>query len=133
MGALRVAFQRGESSNSLMERVDGLGSRQIINVVEGLKPFDLDLAETVIHRLHGRIIGCGAFSGGRGVRGQAVAKRIHSRTRFALLTAICRCDAMGPYFPDAATSWAAMAFSAAKRSARALALEVLSRSSRNTF
>src|SRR6476660_9667094 len=89
MGALRVAFERRESSNGLMERVEGLGCRQVINVIEGLNPFNLDLAETVIHRLHERIIGCGAISVGGGIdrrRGQAVAKRIHSRTRFAFLT-----------------------------------------------
>src|ERR1700674_4835596 len=78
-----------------------------------------------------------------------MAKRVHPRTRLALLTeraaafrAVApvggdlplRCH--GPYFlcaANAAASFSAIAFSAAKRSALALAFEVLSRSSRNTF
>ncbi len=48
MGALRVAFERGEASDGLMEGVEVLGSRQGINGVESLEPFNLDLAETVI-------------------------------------------------------------------------------------
>jgi len=50
MGALRVAFERGEASDGLMEGVEVFGSRQGINGVESLEPFNLDLAETVIAR-----------------------------------------------------------------------------------
>src|SRR5713226_5999498 len=97
MGALRVAFERGEASDGLMEGVEVLGSRQGINVVEDLEPFNLDLAETVIHRVHARIVdgcivvtGAGGGGGGGGIdqhRSQAVAKRVHSRTRLAFFTA----------------------------------------------
>src|SRR5260370_33421848 len=92
MGALRVAFERSEASDGLMEGVEVLGSRQLINVVEDLEPFNLDLAETVIHRVHARTVdGCVVVDGaGVGIdqhRGQAVAKRVHSRTRLAFFTA----------------------------------------------
>src|SRR5216683_622237 len=122
MGALRVAFERGESSDGLLEGVEVLGSRQGINGVEHLEPFNLDLAETVIHRVHARIVdGCVVVTGaGGGIdqhRGQAVAKRVHSRTRLAFFTAgaatfsaitlVC-CDLPlrrhGTYFRDANTA-----------------------------
>src|ERR1700732_2647237 len=146
MRPLGVAVQRREASNGRMQPVDVVGSRYIMNVVKRLNPFNFDLAETLIHPIH-VVGGCNAHGGGRGLRGQAVAQRVHTRTRLALLTeraaAFCaialvcgdlplRCH--GPHFPDAdnaAASWAAIAFSVATRSARALAFEVLSRSSRN--
>jgi hypothetical protein len=106
MGALRVAFESRESSNGVMERVKVLGSGQGVNFVERLNLFNLDLAETVIHRLHQRLIGCGAIVGGPGIdrsRGQAVAKRIHSRPRFAFLAAwaaaFCAVPLVRSYLP----------------------------------
>src|SRR5258706_8223499 len=149
MGALWVALERREPSNSGMEFVEIMRCRQIMNIGENLKTFNFDLGQTLIHRIHGRVVGgCVVVRGaGGGIdrhRGQAVAKRVHPRTRFAFLTAgprlfaplrrfaaICRCDAMGTYFRDAdtAASRSAMAFSAA-RSARAWAFEVVARSSR---
>jgi hypothetical protein len=119
-----------------MERVEVLGYRQIMNLVENLDAFNFDLAQTLKHRIHGRVVGGGVIVSGGGIdrhRGQAVAKRVHPRTRFALLTAgasafgaialVC-CDLPlrrhGSYFRDAnaAASFSAMVFSAAKRSAR---------------
>src|SRR5258705_5455148 len=93
MGALRVAFEGYEASNSGMERVDILRFRHVINVTENLYALNFDLAETLIqHRLHAGVVGgCVVVSGaGGGVdrhRGQAVAKRVHPRTRLAFLTA----------------------------------------------
>src|ERR1700687_5009072 len=73
-----------------MDRFEVLGTRQIMDVVESLDSFNFDLAETLIDRVLARVVGrCGAVSGG-GIdrhRCQAVAKRVHSRTRFAFLTA----------------------------------------------
>ena len=106
MGALRVALESRELSNGVMERVKVLGSRQGINFVEGLNLFNLDLAKTVVHRLYRRFIGYGAIIGGRGIgrrRGQAMAKRIHSRTRFAFLgawaVAFCTISLVRRYLP----------------------------------
>src|SRR6266436_9677705 len=152
VGALRVAFERREPPNSSMERGHVLGPRQIMHFVENLQAFNFDLAQALIHRTHAGVVSEWVVvrrSGGciDRHRGQAVAKRVQPRTRLALWTAggrgllrRCACSPRSavatpwPYFRDAntAASCSAMAFSAAKRSARALAFEVLSRSSRNT-
>src|SRR6478672_2192076 len=95
MRALRVAFQRREASNGHMQRVEVLGSQQHMNLVESLDAFNFDLAETIFdlaetltHRINGRIVGgCVAVGTGNGRRGQAMAKRVHPRTRLAFLTA----------------------------------------------
>src|SRR6185295_13119016 len=88
MRALRVAFQRREASNGHMQRVEVLGSQQHMNLVESLDAFNFDLAETLTHRINGRIVdGCVAVGAGNGRRGQAMAKRVHPRTRLAFLTA----------------------------------------------
>src|SRR5260370_38715332 len=71
-----------------MQRIEVLRSRQNINLVESLDAFNLDLAETLTHRVNRRVIGgCIAAGASNGSRGQAMAKRVHSRTRFALLSA----------------------------------------------
>src|SRR6266516_7828501 len=90
MGALRVAFEGYDASNSGIERVEVLRFRHVINVTENLYALNFDLAETLIHRLHAGVVGgCVVVSGaGGGVnphRVQAVAKRVHPRTRLALL------------------------------------------------
>ncbi len=90
--------------------------RQIMNIGENLKTFNFDLAQTLIHRIRGRVVGgcvvvCGAGGGIDRHRSQAVAKRVHPRTRFAFLTtgaaafgaiALICCDLpldpMGPTF-----------------------------------
>src|SRR3989442_9482889 len=88
MGALRVAFERREPPDSRMEFVEVLLYRQIMHIVENLDALDFDLAKTLKHHVHARIL-----DGGRAVRdeidcrGQAAVKRVHSRTRFAFLTA----------------------------------------------
>jgi len=92
MGALRVAFERREAPNSRIEFVEALRCRQIMHIVENLDAFNFDLAETLIHRIHAGVVGgCAVVSGaGGGIdrhRGQAVAKRVHSGTRLAFLTA----------------------------------------------
>jgi len=92
MGALRVAFERREPSNSLMEFTEVLGLRETMNVIENLDTFNFYLAESLIHRIHAGIVGgCVVVtSAGEGIdrhRGQAVAKRVHSGTRLAFLTA----------------------------------------------
>src|SRR5260221_5529841 len=71
-----------------MQRIEVLGSRQNINLVESLDAFNLDLAETLTHRINRRVIGgCIAVGASNGSRGQAMAKLVHPRTRFAFLTA----------------------------------------------
>src|ERR1700694_2451222 len=88
MATLRITFQRREPPNSFMEIVEVLRHRQIMNVVENLNALNFDLAETLIHPIHGRVVdGCRTVRGKSGRRGKAVAKRVHSRTRFALLSA----------------------------------------------
>src|SRR3981189_1339917 len=149
MRTLRVAFKCGEPSNSGVQHVEVLRYRQIMHIVESLNTFNFDLAQTLIHRVHARVVGgCVVVSGAGGRidlhRGQAMAKRVHSRARFAFLSAgavafgavalVC-CDlplrCHGPYFPDAditPASWAPIALSVATRSTRALASERFSRS-----
>jgi hypothetical protein len=76
MGALRIAFERRETSNSRMEHVEVLKSRQIMHFVENLDAFNFNLAETLIHRVHARGAGgCVTAGGSNGRRGQTVAKR----------------------------------------------------------
>src|SRR5258706_2543464 len=148
MGALRVAFERREPSNSSMERVEVLRYRQIINIVENFHAFNFDLAQTLVHRIDAGIVGeCAVVSGaGGGIdrhRGQAVAKRVHSRTRLAFLTtgaaafgaiALICCDL--PLrrhqlaFLRFAEALASMALTVAKRSASARPLEDFSSSFR---
>src|SRR5258706_7153010 len=148
MGAPRVAFERREPSNSRMEHVEVLRYRQIINIVESLHPFNFDLAQAPVHRIHARVVGgCAAVSGASGGidrhRGQAVAKRVHSRTRLAFLTAwtaaFCsivlvrrdlplRCHQLA--FLTIAAALASIALTVAKRSASARRLEDFSSSFR---
>src|SRR5258708_31667810 len=92
MGALRVAFERREPSNREKQRVEVLGSRQIMHIDENFDALNFDLAETVVHRVQARVVGewVVVSQGGGGLdrnRGQAVAKRVHPGTRFALLSA----------------------------------------------
>ena len=91
MRTLRVAFKCGEPSNSGVQHVEVLRYRQIMHIVESLNTFNFDLAQTLIHRIHARVVGgCVVVSGAGGRidrhRGQAMAKRVHSRTRFAFLS-----------------------------------------------
>jgi hypothetical protein len=81
MGALRVAFERHEPSNSGMEFIEVLRCRQTVNIVENLDTFNFDLAQALIRRAHARIVnGCVVVTGaGGGIdrhRRQAVAKRV---------------------------------------------------------
>src|SRR6266404_29750 len=145
MCALRVAVQRRQAPNGRMECIEVVGSRQFVNVVERLNTFNFDLAQTMIRRIREGVLGGRvAVCGSRDLRCQAVPKRVHSRTRFAFLSAgavafgaialVCydlplRCH--GPYFPDAditPASWAPIALSVATRSTRALVSERFSRS-----
>ncbi len=67
MGALRVAFERREAPNSRMEFVEVLRCRQIMHIVENLDAFNFDLAETLIHSIHARVVGgCVVVSGAGG-------------------------------------------------------------------
>src|ERR1700676_837853 len=143
MGPLRVAFQRREPLDSRMEFVEVLRYRQIMNVVKNLNTLNFDLAETLIHRIHGRVIrGCRRVASSKVRGGQPVAKRVHPGTRFAFLTAgaaafgaipfICRdlplrCHQLAPYDDSGRSEvWASTALVVATRSASALALEVFS-------
>ncbi len=56
VGALRVAFERREPSNSSMERGHVLGPRQIMHFVENLQAFNFDLAQALIHRTHAGVV-----------------------------------------------------------------------------
>ncbi|SRR6266446_1917866 len=92
MGALRVAVERRELANCDMEIFEVLRFRQAMNFVENLDAFNFDLTETLVHRVHAGVVdGCVVVTGADGAidrhRGQAVAKRIHSRSRFAFLSA----------------------------------------------
>jgi hypothetical protein len=79
MGALRVAFERREPSNSLMEFTEVLGLREIMNVVENLDTFNFYLAESLIHRIHAGIVGgCVDRSQAEGIAG--FASRGHGAT-----------------------------------------------------
>src|ERR1700681_3191158 len=146
MSALRVAFERRQPSNSTMEGAQVLRFRQIMHIDENLDAFNFDLAETLIHPTNTRVIGEWVIVSCAGSldpqRGQAMAKRVHSRTRFAFLTAgaaafgavpfICRdlplrCHQLAPYDDSGrAEAWASTALVVATRSASALALEVFS-------
>jgi hypothetical protein len=143
MRPLGVAVQRREAPNSRMEFIEVVRSRQVVNIVDSLEPRNFDLAELLIHLIQEGVVGgCGAGCGSRDLRSQAVAERVHPRTRFALLSpraaafravALVRCDLSlrrhGPYFSDAdadadatPASWEAIALCAATRSAPALAV-----------
>src|SRR5258708_15519418 len=92
VGALRVAFERRGPPNSSIERGHVLGPLQIMHFVENLLAFDFDLAQALIHRTHAGVVSEWVVvrrSGGciDRHRGQAVAKRVHPRTRLALWTA----------------------------------------------
>src|SRR5712671_7689921 len=110
MGTLRIAFQRCEPPNGRMEHVEVLRARQIINVVEKLNTFNFDLAQTLIHSIHAGIVGecvvvIGAGGGIDPHRGQAVAKRVHTRTRLAFLTAGAATFGAGSPRSAVATPW----------------------------
>jgi hypothetical protein len=102
MRPLGVAVQRREAPNGRMECIEVVRSRQVMNIVESLEPFNFDLAEPLIHLIQEGVAGgYGAVCGSRDLRGQAVAKRVHPRTRFASLSpraaafravALVRCD-----------------------------------------
>ena len=87
MGALRVTFERRELPETGIERA-GIGQLpHITDFVEYLCTFNFDLSEALIHRIQERSIGVTEAGGAIDRhRCQAVAKRVHSRTRFALLS-----------------------------------------------
>ena len=90
VGALRVAFERREPSNSSMERGHVLGPRQIMLFVENLQAFNFHLAQALIHAPTQESSANGWSSAVPVVvliDTAAVAKRVHPRTRPVLWTA----------------------------------------------
>jgi hypothetical protein len=51
MSPLGVAVQRREAPNSGMECIEVVGSRQVMNFVESLDPFNFDVAEMMMDRV----------------------------------------------------------------------------------
>jgi hypothetical protein len=87
MSALRVTFERGGLPEMGIERSEVSQFGHITNLVEELCTFNFDLPEALIHHIQGRSTDVTEAGGAIDRhRCQAVAKRVLSRTRFALLS-----------------------------------------------